>query len=210
VVAVSLPPPDPLHTREAVARKASEKLRAEALRRADRLLQEAAARRKAEAAAAGLGGSDGEATAGGGDVSSTARGGAVRRRAAVMGRQVRRDRVWGLRRALLGSCWAAWRCRARGMRKGGPCGGLCGWCAAARCGRDRPAIPALRHACHGPQDNPQVYVEARHAQVRLPPAPAACATLPCCAPRASCAPSRFYGPHHISRHVNLSSSCFGV
>lgn len=79
--------------REAAARKASEKLRAEALRRADRLLKDAAARKQAEAEAAGGGGdfglaSDVGATAAGGvDQSSSGRGAANRRRVEVAGRQ---------------------------------------------------------------------------------------------------------------------------
>lgn len=107
--------------REEVERRTSEKLRAEALKRADRLLKAAQARRQQEASAAGGGGggvdfgleSDAAATASrgveSGDVAGveSARGGAVRRRAAVSGRR----------------------------------------------------------------DNPEVYVEARHAQVRFPGAP---------------------------------------
>ncbi|KXZ49884.1 hypothetical protein GPECTOR_19g335 [Gonium pectorale] len=76
--------------KEAVARKASEKLRAEALRRADRLLAAAAARKQQEAAVAGEYGlaSDVGATAAGGgaDQSSSGRGAAMRRRTAVTGR----------------------------------------------------------------------------------------------------------------------------
>ncbi|KAG2452703.1 hypothetical protein HYH02_002935 [Chlamydomonas schloesseri] len=80
--------------KEAAARKASEKLRAEALRRADRLLKEAAARKQAEADAAGGGGGDfglasdvGATAAGGVDQSSSGRGAANRRRVEVAGRQ---------------------------------------------------------------------------------------------------------------------------
>ncbi|EFJ50766.1 hypothetical protein VOLCADRAFT_103831 [Volvox carteri f. nagariensis] len=85
---------------EVAERKVSEKLRSEALKRADRLLKAAQARRQQEAAAAG-GGDGGEefglasdvaATAAGGvepsdAAGSAGRGGAQRRRAAVAGRQ---------------------------------------------------------------------------------------------------------------------------
>ncbi|KAG2492054.1 hypothetical protein HYH03_009552 [Edaphochlamys debaryana] len=79
--------------KDAAAKKASEKLRAEALKRADKLLKASVSRQQAEAAAAG-GGADfglmsdvGATAAAGADQSSTSRGASLRRRAAVMGRE---------------------------------------------------------------------------------------------------------------------------
>ncbi|PNH10404.1 hypothetical protein TSOC_002848 [Tetrabaena socialis] len=81
--------------KETIQRRASEKLRADSLRRADDWLAKAAARKmqEADAARAARGGSylpsdsNVGATAGGGDPSSNARGAAMRRRAAVSGRE---------------------------------------------------------------------------------------------------------------------------